>query len=121
MTLTPKQQRFVEEYTIDSNATQAAIRAGYSERTAQQQGSRLLLNVVGVAIAECQAEGRKRNEITVDSITEEYDEARDLAKELRQPAVMAGTSEKKAKLHGLVKDKQQIQGDIVVRWKDGGS
>ena len=33
--LTPKQQRFVEEYLIDLNATQAAIRAGYSEKTAK--------------------------------------------------------------------------------------
>jgi phage terminase small subunit len=36
MRLTPKQQRFVEEYLIDLNATQAAIRAGYSENSAQQ-------------------------------------------------------------------------------------
>ena len=43
--LTPKQQRFVAEYLIDLNATQAAIRAGYSPRTAKQQGSRLLTNV----------------------------------------------------------------------------
>jgi len=50
--LTPKQQRFVEEYLVDLNATQAAIRAGYSERTADQQGSRLLANVkVKAAIA----------------------------------------------------------------------
>ncbi|WP_235889822.1 terminase small subunit [Brucella haematophila] len=38
MTLTPKQERFVAEYLIYLNATQAAIRAGYSEKTAQQQG-----------------------------------------------------------------------------------
>ena len=44
--ITPKQQRFVTEYLIDLNATQAAIRAGYSRKTAQQQGSRLLTNVV---------------------------------------------------------------------------
>lgn len=43
--LTDKQQRFVEEYLIDCNATQAAIRAGYSAKTAEQQGSRLLRNV----------------------------------------------------------------------------
>ncbi|MBD3756380.1 MAG: terminase small subunit [Gammaproteobacteria bacterium] len=43
--MTPKQQRFVDEYLIDLNATQAAIRAGYSERTAEVQGSRLLSNV----------------------------------------------------------------------------
>jgi phage terminase small subunit len=48
--LTPKQQRFVSEYLIDLNATQAAIRAGYSPKTANQQGSRLLVNV-GVAEA----------------------------------------------------------------------
>lgn len=43
--LSPKQQRFVDEYLIDLNATQAAIRAGYSEKTAYSQGQRLLNNV----------------------------------------------------------------------------
>lgn len=43
--LTAKQQRFVDEYLIDLNATQAAIRAGYSEKTAYSQGQRLLKNV----------------------------------------------------------------------------
>ena len=43
--LEPKQRRFAEEYCIDFNATQAAIRAGYSEKTAYSQGSRLLKNV----------------------------------------------------------------------------
>ena len=38
MTLTAKQERFVSEYLIDLNATQAAIRAGYSEKTAGQVG-----------------------------------------------------------------------------------
>lgn len=41
-TLTPKQAAFVREYQVDLNATQAAIRAGYSEKTAQQQGYQLL-------------------------------------------------------------------------------
>jgi phage terminase small subunit len=40
--LTDKQQRFVDEYLIDLNATQAAIRAGYSEKTAEQQAYQLL-------------------------------------------------------------------------------
>lgn len=43
--LTPRQQRFCDEYLIDLNATQAAIRAGYSKKTAKEQGSRLLSNV----------------------------------------------------------------------------
>ena len=37
--LTPKQQRFVDEYLIDLNATQAALRAGYSEKTAREIGA----------------------------------------------------------------------------------
>lgn len=43
--LTSKQRRFVENYLLDLNATQAAIRAGYSQKTARQQGHRLLTNV----------------------------------------------------------------------------
>lgn len=43
--LTAKQKRFCDEYLIDLNATQAAIRTGYSEKTAKAQGSRLLTNV----------------------------------------------------------------------------
>ena len=43
--LTRKQQRFADEYLVDANATQAAIRAGYSEKTARSQGQRLLTNV----------------------------------------------------------------------------
>lgn len=44
--LTPKQLRFIDEYFKDFNGTQAAIRTGYSPKTAQQQSSRLLSNAV---------------------------------------------------------------------------
>ena len=44
-TLNPKQSAFVDQYLIDFNATQAAERAGYSKRTANEQGARLLANV----------------------------------------------------------------------------
>lgn len=43
--LTPKQQKFIQEYLIDLNATQAAIRSGYSQKTARQLASQLLSNV----------------------------------------------------------------------------
>lgn len=46
MSLTPKQQRFCDEYLIDLNATQAAIRAGYSARTAQEQSAQLLSKLI---------------------------------------------------------------------------
>jgi len=57
MALTDKQQRFVAEYLIDLNATQAAIRAGYAAKTANREGSRLLSNVdIAEAIAAKAAE-----------------------------------------------------------------
>jgi phage terminase small subunit len=53
--LTPKQERFIAEYLTDQNATAAAKRAGYSKKTAEVQGPRLLGNVrVAAAVAERQ-------------------------------------------------------------------
>lgn len=60
--LSPKQQLFIDEYLIDLNATQAAIRAGYSAKTAKQQASRLLTNVnITAAVAKAKQE---RSEVT---------------------------------------------------------
>lgn len=47
MALNHKQKQFYKEWLIDANATQAAIRAGYSKKTAYSQGQRLLKNVEG--------------------------------------------------------------------------
>lgn len=70
--LTDRQARFCEEYLIDLNATQAAIRTGYSEKTANEQGARLLANVsVQEKIAELKAERAKRTEMTQDSVIQE--------------------------------------------------
>lgn len=67
--LTEKQQRFVDEYLIDLNATQAAIRAGYSAKTADVQGSRMLGNVkVQQAISEAMAERSKRTGVNQDRV-----------------------------------------------------
>lgn len=69
----PKRRRFVEEYLIDLNGTQAAIRAGYSARTAAQTASRLLSDVkIQAEIAKAQERAAKRNEVTIDRIIEEY-------------------------------------------------
>lgn len=68
-TLTPKQQRFVDEYLIDLNATQAAIRAGYSAKTAQQTGSENLLKpVIADAVAKAQAERSERTVVDQDYV-----------------------------------------------------
>lgn len=72
MRLTPLQQRFVEEYLVDLNATQAAIRAGYSPRTARVTGPQNLSKpVVQEKIAQAQAERSKRTGITADRVVQE--------------------------------------------------
>jgi len=70
--LNARQARFVEEYLLDLNATQAAIRAGYSERSAEMTGSRLLRNdKVAVAVSTAQGNRSARTEITQDRIMQE--------------------------------------------------
>lgn len=67
--LSEQRQRFVDEYLIDLNGTQAAIRAGYSVKTAQEQSSRLLSNVmVQEAISKAMAERSKRTGINQDRV-----------------------------------------------------
>lgn len=72
MALNNKQACFVEEYLKDLNATQAAIRAGYSAPTAHVSGPRLLSNVrVAAAIQAAQAARSARTEITADRVLQE--------------------------------------------------
>ena len=71
--LSPRRARFVVEYLVDLNATQAAIRAGYSPHTAKQQGSRLLTDVdVSRAIAGGQRELAERHNVDADRVLTEY-------------------------------------------------
>jgi len=72
MELTPKQERFVAEYLIDLNATQAAIRTGYSAKTAASQGARLLKQGgVARAVQAAQQARAVRTEITQDRVLQE--------------------------------------------------
>lgn len=70
--LTDKQIRFCEEYIVDLNATQAAIRAGYAEKTAMEQGSRLLSNVkVEKYLHELRAKRSQEITVSADEIINE--------------------------------------------------
>ena len=70
--MTGKQNRFVEEYLIDLNATQAAIRAGYSPKTANEQGARLLANAsIRAAVDKAEAERSRRTGINQDRVIRE--------------------------------------------------
>lgn len=72
MSLNDKQRRFVSEYLIDLNATQAAIRAGYSSKTANEQGARLLAKVsIQKMIEERMSDREQRTEITQDRVLRE--------------------------------------------------
>lgn len=67
--LTPKQAAFVAEYLTDLNATQAAIRAGYSPKTAYRTGAdNLRKPQIAAAIAEAQADRSKRLQVTADDV-----------------------------------------------------
>jgi len=72
MKLNPKQARFVQEYLIDLNATQAAIRAGYSKKTAEQLGHQLLQKTsVSEAVVKAQARLSDKNGDLVQKIVDE--------------------------------------------------
>ena len=67
--LTDKQKRFIEEYLVDLNATQAAIRAGYSEKTAYSIGEENLKKpVIKQAIEDAQSNRSSRVQITQDDV-----------------------------------------------------
>ena len=70
--LTDKQEMFCKEYLIDLNATQAAIRAGYSKKTANEQAGRLLVNVsVQSKISELKESRSNRIEMSADGVLKE--------------------------------------------------
>ncbi|MEM1395906.1 MAG: terminase small subunit [Pseudomonadota bacterium] len=70
--LTHKQKRFVEEYVVDLNATQAAVRAGYSEKTARQIASEMLSKpYIQDAIAKGQEALSKRTGVTAEMVIQE--------------------------------------------------
>lgn len=71
--LNPKQKLFAAEYLVDLNATQAAIRAGYSKNTANEQGARLLVNVsVRTEIDRLMMKRSEKTEITAEMVLKKW-------------------------------------------------
>lgn len=90
MALTPKQERFVQEYLVDLNATQAAIRAGYKEKTAGSIGQENLKKPeIQKAIQEAMKAQQQRTEITQDYVLQKLKEITE------QPASDSPTSDLK--------------------------
>lgn len=107
-TLTPKQARFCEEYVVDHNGAQAAIRSGYSAAAAKEQASRLLTKInVQDRVAELHAAHSERLETTVDSLTEGLRLAGKLAHSEGQASAAVQAVMGEAKLHGHLVDKHE--------------
>ena len=113
--LTPKQARFVEEYLLDLNATQAAIRAGYSKKTANEQGAQLLAKLsIRQAVAEAQAIRSKRTEITQDEVIQGLKKEATLEGEGSSHSARVSAWAHLGKHLGMFTDNLNLGGEVTV-------
>ena len=111
--LSEKQKMFCKEYIVDLNATQACIRAGYSEKTAKQIGSENLSKpYLQDDIAKLIKEREERVKLTADKVLEDIERVRGLAEGSEQYNVSLKASELQGKHLAMFTDKQQIDADV---------
>ncbi len=113
--LTPKQEAFAQKYVECGSAADAyrhAYDAGNMKPvTVRRKAAELLEHgSVSARVRGLRQRLLERHDVTVDSITRELDEARTIAHEDRQATAMISASMSKAKLHGLVVDKNEHTG-----------
>ena len=119
MSLTPKQQRFVEEYLVDLNATQAAIRAGYSETTARQQGCENLTKPnIQDAIAEAMQERSERTELSQDWVLSELQNVRAAAMKAGNLAAANKSLELLGRHLRMFTDNLNLSGGLAISHED---
>ena len=113
--MNPKQERFCQEYAVDLNGAQAAIRAGYAPPPAKVTASRMLTYVdVRQRVDQLIAEGRERLNIDLDSLTEMFVEDRKLARDNKQAGAAVSATEKIAKIHGYMKEHIKLDVNVSV-------
>ena len=117
MNLTVKQENFCTAYIEIGNASEAYRRsynAGNMKPETINREAKELLDTpkITTRVDELRAAHAERHNITVDSLTIEYEAARILAKENKQPAAMVSATTGKARLHGLIIDKQEHTGTV---------
>ena len=136
MLVKEKQKRFCEEYLVDCNATQAAIRAGYSEKTARAIGQRLLTNVDIKKYIDQQLQ-KLKNEKTADAQEVlEYLTSVMRGEQKEQVALLTGEGVQKlvqkdisakdrlkaaeliGKRYGLFTEKLELQGETTIQIVD---
>lgn len=111
--LSPKQAAFVREYMVDHNGTQAAIRAGYSARTANEQASRLLANVnIAKAVAKAQAAMALKTETEAEWVRRRLKEEADDFSEFASHSARIRALELVGKINGVfeIDNKQKTDG-----------
>lgn len=111
--LTQKQENFAQKYVELGNASEAyrqCYNAGnMTNEVIWVKACELLKSgSVSVRVLEIQEEARERNQVTIDSLTKELDESRKYAIELEQIPASISATMGKAKLHGLIVDKQKV-------------
>ncbi len=100
--MTAKQARFVDEYLVDANGTQAAIRAGYGAAGARVAAHRLLTNVaISSAIEVRQRVDATRLAVDRENVLQRLLEAFELAREMGQPAAMVSATKELGRLMGF--------------------
>ncbi len=114
--LRPKQERFISEYLIDLNATQAAIRAGYSAHTAKSIGQENLTKpAIASAIAAAQNKAAEKAGVTLDWLLEEGKSLMLAAKAAKDFSAASSTYERVAKIAGHWVDRAQSDVNAVQR------
>ena len=109
--MTPKQADFVRWYFELGNASEAYKRAYNSHakpNTLHRKANDLLKHpVIKAEVQTMQAQARERNQVTIDKVVDELEEARQIAKQSGNAAAMVSATLGKAKVLGLVVDKQE--------------
>lgn len=121
--VTPKQAKFARVYVETSNASEA-YRQAYNVTNNDKSWIKteackvLALPNVAQTVIDLQERAAERTMVTVESITREYEEARQLAIAEAQPAAMNGSTTGKAKLHGLLVEKAELKHDVSDQFAD---
>lgn len=120
--LTPKQEKFAQKYIETGNASEAYRQVYNADKmqteTIHVAASQLLGNHKVLArIETLQAASQKRHDVTIDSITTELEEAREIGKGEKQAGSMVQATMGKAKIHGLIVDRGEVSGDINITIK----
>ena len=107
--MTAKQARFIDEYLVDANGTQAAIRAGYGAAGARVAAHRLLTNVaISSAIEARQRVDATRLSVDRNRVLTGLLEAVEMAREQRNPAGMVAGLREIGKLMGFYTDRVKV-------------